>query len=72
MQKKFKLKLYELKNDDVFFDQLPLTAMSNVDEYLNFKNFVQSDMLIESLRAVKAKVMTDHLQHPGLRNKLRD
>ena len=64
LAKKFKRKdMPKLDQFDEYFDQLPETAMSNANEFERFSNFAMSDLLVEIIRAVKLKVVLDHLQH---------
>ena len=64
LAKKFKRKdIPELDSFDEYFDRLPESTMHNANEFERFTNFAMSDLLVEIIRAIKVKVVMDHLQH---------
>jgi len=61
MGAKFKRDIEKIEDEDEYFDALPETCMQSANEHEYYSNFVLSDMTIEVIRAVKVKVITDHL-----------
>jgi hypothetical protein len=63
MANKFRTKLAKLDPRDDYFATLPMTHITTQNFILDFEEYSRSDLLIEIIRSLKIRVLTEELKH---------